>query len=722
MPARGLKGSARRAFTLIEMLTVVAITAVLLSLVIIPVVQGFNLTRQAQALADAQEKARRVIERVSREVGNAAAIRDNTGNRGTVAVIVPGRLYDANGQVFLHLIEYAKLDLVRPAEGDPTRGASGALVNPNIGKEDPTLEAAKGQMILPVTPGDTIVRYFIGLRDPFGPRGYNNPYEGILMARNADRDNLFVLWRVEARPFVWDVVNSRYVVNTQLFEVDPASVVPSDPFSGLPILDDPYFFLRDRDRFGNVLAGAALVAKEERVRRWMKRGTIVTEVSRYDMIQPMFDKRTRLAVYDGDVARILPLVQFRPTAVGNEPVEGMAAVRLTTESDNMVQFAPDVFRTKFGGWSSLVVRAWPNGWDRFNPAANEYIVARAEQTAQGERLSVFLFDPDVNANELTDGTRLFDTTTYDWALKNNLLYPFSRALDSASLASQYNRDRLLAMAPVPGIGKMATSFPIEEVGNFNAFPPPGGNAPLVLTGPALTPLQDPNPPGTIFDPVYTPSNMAYEVNSAFNKIWATRPELRPNIHRFIDLRVARLGDGTPSPLHPIPTLGFSRARIVPGSEVVVGPDQYPGPHYGLPIRYHRTTRNPGPNQYKINYADLPEPTDYRLLGFVDPEVSTFEALGGAYSATNFLAAHIQPRYKSGYIQLYSDPNAPLPSGDYRVTYRFQFSRAGDTFAVDYDSRQLITVLLTIRNYAQSTLPTATGITVKGTATARNILR
>jgi hypothetical protein len=162
--------------------------------------------------------------------------------------------------------------------------------------------------------------------------------------------------------------------------------------------------------------------------------------------------------------------------------------------------------------------------------------------------------------------------------------------------------------------------------------------------------------------------------------------------------------------------------IVPGSEVVIGPDQNSGPNYGLPTRYTRTTRSPGPNQYKINYASLAEPTDYRLLGFSDAEVTAFESLGGAYSATNFLSAFIQPRYRAGYMQFYSDPNIPMPLGNIQVRYRFQFSRVGDTFAADYDTRQLISLKLTIRNYPQSSQPNPQGITVASSAAARNILR
>ncbi len=709
----------RRAFTLIEMLTVLAITAVLLTLIIVPVVQSFNLTRDGQAFADAQDKARIVVERVSREIGNSAGVRDNTGLKGAIAVLVPGR---NNTLIAPILLEYTKIDVVRPAEGDPLRGPTGALINPNTGREDPTLVTPKGQMVVPVTPGDSITRYFIGLRDPLSLLGYNNPYDGLLTTRSAARDNLYVLYRVEARPYVWDRINNRYVVNTQLFEVDPATVVLGDPFSGAPILDDPYFFLQGFDRFGAILAGPALAAKQQRVQRWLSRATLVTEVSRIDMIQAVFDKASRGVVYDLNVPRLLPLVQFRPTAMGTEPAEGNTAARLSEESDGMAAFAPDTFRTRFGGWGNLLVRAWPATFDPSNVASNDYEIGRREATVSGDRFSLFLFDPDTDVSELTDGLKLYDVTTYEHAVKNGLSYPFSRGLWAPNLGPAYNRSRLLAFVPHTGTGKLSSNFPIEEVGDFTIPPPLGGNAPRSLTGAALSPVQVPNPPGTLFDPQYTPSNPAYEINSSFNKVWETRPELRPNIHRFMDLRVVTQADGTPSPLHPDAAVGLSRARIVPGSEVVVGPDQNPGPNYGQSIRYDRTSRTPGPNQYRLNYTDLAEPTDYTLLGFAPGEVATFLALGGTYTPTNFLSAFFQPRYRQGYLQLYSDPNVPVPVGNIVVSFRFQFTRAGDAVAVDYDSRQVITTLLTIRNYPQSTLPNPKTVTLKATAPVRNVLR
>ena len=68
-----------------------------------------------------------------------------------------------------------------------------------------------------------------------------------------------------------------------------------------------------------------------------------------------------------------------------------------------------------------------------------------------------------------------------------------------------------------------------------------------------------------------------------------------------------------------------------------------------------------------------------------------------------------------------------------MSYRFQFNGSGanvpagvnasDVFAVDYDTRQLISVQLTIRNYPQTTnIPNPQTATVKATASVRNVTR
>ncbi|RYG64641.1 hypothetical protein EON77_19470, partial [bacterium] len=173
------------------------------------------------------------------------------------------------------------------------------------------------------------------------------------------------------------------------------------------------------------------------------------------------------------------------------------------------------------------------------------------------------------------------------------------------------------------------------------------------------------------------------INARFNKIWIDAQKGYNNVpsafaergvaHRFIDLRLTPTSVTTANPvgvLSPLdPRQGFTRARIVPGSEEVFGPDMSPGPNYGVEIRYRRTTRDvPGPNEYRINYVDLQAPGTTDALGnFVEDYSQSLGLPAGSavppatYKPTDFVSAVVQPRYKAGYLVLCSEPNVPIPA-------------------------------------------------------------
>lgn len=750
----------KRAFTLIELLVVIGISAILLTLVAIPLIQGFNLTRAAQGFAAAQDRARVLIDQITREISNSSGVRDNTGNAGSQWIVVPGQ----NGAPVEVLLELCKLDIVKPYQGEPIRGPSGALINPITGKEDPTLTTPKGQISLPVAPGASIIRYFIGLKQPLAgdlATYYNNPYEGVLMRRNGQADNLYVLYRAEVVPRIFNSATNRFVTNTALFE--------NDPNSNLPIYDDPYFFtLRpgvDFDINTRALTAAG-TAKAGRIRNWQRFSTIVTESSRYDMIQAVFDKSSRLPVYDNNVPRVLGLVQFAPSRVSSEPATGQVAVRSGEESVNSAKVGPDVYRTEYGGWTSLFVRLWPsvfdfNGsWNVFSPwqSGTPYTLGRSRPTA-GTSAAFSLYEFDGTGNELTDGTEVFDVTAYINARDhdpnlppptggNLYRYPFSYALDQANSRSGWYsggnpnlRANFIPFIPNPRRGEIVASFPITDVGDGAPLPPTGSdNRPSSLTGVGLIPNNDNTLVGTPSatrwqNAAYSPSSASSQINQRFNVLWndwdfiwgaaATNLERAKYCKRFIDLRFLPCYDGAASPLHP--TLGFARARIVPGSEIIMGPDQMPGANYGRYVRYTRVTLPPaGPNQYYINYVNQRE-VDYAALGLTPP-ANVYDPR--VYDATNPLQAILQPQFRAGYVEFNSRFGEPLPdvdrsnnaTGSVLVFYRFQFTEPNDVMGADYDSRQVMSINLTIRNFPQTTLPNTQSVTLKGSATVRNFIR
>lgn len=766
----------RRAFTLLELLTVIAITAVLLTIITIPLIQSFNIVRAAQGFADAQDRGRTLIDRIVAEVSNAAYVRDNSGIKGNVRIEVPTVVNaDAANNTYVRVyLENAKLDIVYPAQGDPTPAPGGGLIDPDTGKVDPTLRAPKGDINLPTATGFKLVRYFIGLKNPLGGTAANpvagryvNPYEGVLMSRAAQPDNLFLLFRAEVNLREYDNAQSAWVINRELFDLDnDGTATPAELNTAL---DDPEFFmLRNEDPL------AARVAKARRINAWLRRSRVLTEFSRYDMIMAPYDPRTRQVErytdpLDGILKpRIISLVQFTPNRVDNEPMSGATAVRSGEETENAGKVGPDSYATDFGNWGSSFVRLRPSGYRDVNGilvspwvvhepwiSTNPYLIGR-ERVVGGIVQGTSIYNYTAG-NELTAGTELFDITEYlnsrdfDRAQPlpsgagNLYYYPFSWAIRQAgnrtgnALVNTPNlRNDFIPFVPDPKQGKIVASFNITEVGNGSVLPPAGSdNRPQQACGDPLEPGRDTTLPATApttryTDPMSDPANTASQINQRFNILWNDWASLAPTLEkslyckRFVDLRVVPNLDGEPSPLDP--RTGYLRACIVPGSEVVIGPDQVDGPNYGQPIRYTRvsTSDNVGPNQYFINYVNQPEP-NWGALGFTVPGNifdPTFYQDSGATQA-RFVSQVLQPRYRAGYLELNSRPGEPLPVGNISVTYRFQFTEPNDVIEVDYDSRQLMNVLLTIRNFPQSSptmAPTQQNITLKGQANVRNMLR
>lgn len=727
----------RTGFTLIELITVLAISAILLTLIAIPVVQGFNITRAAQAFADGQDRARQVMARIEREVGNAASVRDNTGLAGTVNVRVPGLA--ANTQEVVSL-PFSKLDFYKPAEGDPsafvvTGGGRRAYIDPDTGKADPTLRAPKGQVNLPATVGLTLVRYWVGLRNPFA--NYNNPYDGLLMQRRAGADNLFVLYRAEVQPYVLDPVSGRYVVNANLFFDQDFD---SDPATAGPLLDDPSFFL-DNGNMGGTYAGTPPgwgepgvpavggPTKAQMVRNWLKVSTVVTEISRFDMIAPIYDRRTRRVSYVGNAPQLVSLIQFQPTAVTNEPAEAVLAVRTGEETANADKVGPDAFRTDYGAWANLRLQVLPSqlpvsygrgaGLTLAGDVRPTYDpLGTAPRVLGGLRVAN---NTETFSLSLNTGEEIFDVSEYLRARLSRPQSAFTQGVQAAQNRSGFLSNPIavrnfMAMVPDPRAGQIQASFDIREVSQPTSLAVTfDRNLPAVATGQPFTP--DTEPSAASWDAVAG-------VNTRFNRLWATWGSLTTALNReqyakrFLDLRQVNQPDGSLSPLNP--SLGLERVSIVPGSEIVIGPDQRPGPNFGQPVRYTRVSQRPvGANQYLINYVNQREP-DWVALGFSAASPNLYNPM--SYTATDFLSAVLQAQYRVGYVELNSNKNEPIPNGNIFVQYRFQFTEPNDVVAVDYDTTENIQVVLSIRNYPQSTNPEPQITTVVGSARVRNFIR
>ncbi|MGO8673882.1 MAG: PilW family protein [Capsulimonadaceae bacterium] len=268
------------AFTLVEVLIVIAISVILFALLMQPLIDSLQYTRDAQLASAAQDSARKTIEIMSREIGSAAYVYDNTSlamnqqlpnpipplypgvqleqytnfldlqvptDDPTTGQVIPVAV-DANGNStasgqLAHAYN-AKIDLVMPlnsANGnknleDPTTGDNPVTVVGATGTAAPTPTAIS----VPIAPGTTVIRYFIGLENPDKP--YCNVQDGIKGTTQAP-NNTYVLYRVAFQPYV-----GGGTPNPALFFVAPHADAASDGSggsispAGTPIFDDPDFF------------------------------------------------------------------------------------------------------------------------------------------------------------------------------------------------------------------------------------------------------------------------------------------------------------------------------------------------------------------------------------------------------------------------------------------------------------------------------------------------
>jgi type II secretory pathway pseudopilin PulG len=219
---------ARAGFTLVEMLVVISITIVLLGLILGPVIQVFNMTKEAHAMVTAQDTARFTLEQVSRELGQAMFVYDNSNS----TLVFP--CTDSTGATVTPQAPFAKIDIIIPKgvmhcnnpshpASDPRdyeRGDEAWPPCPYCASTD-----VEFRPVEPLTQDSKIVRYFVGLADPSTPRDWEDA---------GPPANGFVLYRAEFDPYEKNLV---------------------DQGPNGPILDDPNFF------YGTHMAAWKAIAK-----------------------------------------------------------------------------------------------------------------------------------------------------------------------------------------------------------------------------------------------------------------------------------------------------------------------------------------------------------------------------------------------------------------------------------------------------------------------------
>ena len=537
-------------FTLVELLVVIAITAILLGLLLIPLVQGFRLTRQGQIQAQAQDTVRLALNQFTNDLKRAAYVFDSADR----VINLPVR--NGQGQVVNVPLRYAVIDMVMPAYGDPSQESNDPTSDIPINPDG----SYNAEIAVPISPGRTVVRYFIGLMD--NSRPYFNPDE-VRLAAATDPENYAILYRAEFRLYVRQ--GNQWVLNPELFD-------------SIADFFDPNFFYDD-----------------ERAAAWRKYAKPIVPLGQVDMVNVTYD--------DNGNPRVESLLQLTPALVVNQMG---APIETDTLGDEGAGAPPVQIRFPLGLWDVnpesfrlVAFRSRPDALQRSEPLRYFYLAPNdnGEWYIRYYRATPDGQERDEWVANLTRIQQMIETGQPQPNWLNNALNYYT---DAEPMAFYVNTEAGLVDLALP----WWFQYPAQGV-SFK-------------TGAFASPFNDSNPDPTT-------------INGRYNEAYQRDPNNAPNIRRYVSLMDLD-NDGVMDDARN--HLTFPTASIVPGSEVVIGPDQRPGPNYGSPIRYQRVSAanaTPGPNQYRILYQDaVPYQEVLRNYGFT-------------------------PQLLRGYIEFYSDP-------------------------------------------------------------------
>jgi len=664
-------GNRKAAFTLIELMVVMAITVILLGLIFGPVVQSFNLTNRARVQVQTQDIARRLSETIQQDIAQAVFIFDNSNQPINFWMRTPDATGEPVGPAVAQPVSFAYMDLVEPARvTDQSTNLDPSLIDPTTGTP-----INRGDFVLPLSPGRVITRYFIGLRNNASNAGIPiRPYHNFYAAkrnRSLADHNTFVLYKAVVAPYT-----ASGAVDTRFFRVNSA---------GNPILYDPNFFYDSTQAVvpsdPSITSAAVAGWKDDNgdgkvniSENWKALANPVVPVDRADEIvvqksdngQPLYfpDNAT------GPYTRLDPLIKFTPTYVGND---AGSPTSLSDASNEMPDVSPSSHKESYGHWTSpfnlYVYRGGLAGpllnyffWDGSTGPVQRNTYNTSSQASTSTSAGFFPIRFDQRSGRINVSNPPLDRTNPP--------------------------DILLSCDTRRGVINFAFPDWIWLYDDASGLPKPSqwlntAGAPDVAT-------------------INAQFDAAYGLDSS-------------NAKRYITLRT--LPDGRPSPLDKIPN-----CQIVPGSEVVTGPDMRPGPHYGMAITYTRVPRlsyrqaqQLGANEYQINYSDMPGPKP-ALTGSAALDAMILNTLKAGSIIFCSRPADIDKTAALPTIDALGNPAAPIT-----VTYQFQNNSSGDIVKADYLSRQLMTVSVGVRLYEfNSGQPQQVNISQK--INVRNLLR
>jgi prepilin-type N-terminal cleavage/methylation domain-containing protein len=566
-------------FTLVELLVVIAITAILLGLLLIPLVQGFRLTRQGQIQAQAQDTVRLALNQFTNDLKRAAYVFDSADR------VINLPVQNGQGQVVNVPLRYAVIDMVMPAYGDPSQESNDPTSDIPINPDG----SYNAEIAVPISPGRTVVRYFIGLMDNNNP--YFNPDE-VPLAAATQPENYAILYRAEFRLYVKQ--GNQWVLNPELF-------------GSIQDFFDPNFF------YGSRRAA------------WRKYAKPIVPLGQVDMVNVTYD--------DNGNPRVEPLMQLTPALVVNQMG---APIETDTLGDEGAGAPPVQIRFPLGLWD-------------VSPESFRLVAFRSRPDAlqRGEPLRYFYLAPNDNG---------------EWYIRYYRATPDGQERDDWVANLTRIQQMIETGQPQPNWLNNALNYYTDAEPMAFYVNTEAGLVDLALPWWFQYRIED-----------LTFATDA--INARYNTALSQVPNNAPNIRRYVSLMDLD-NDGVMDDASN--HLTFPSASIVPGSEVVIGPDQRPGPNYGSPIRYQRVSAanaTPGLNQYRILYQDaVPYQEVLRNYGFA-------------------------PQLLRGYIEFNSDPNTPLPPDtEIIVTFFYRFNLESDSYVADYQTRRLMNLKMGLKFY------------------------
>lgn len=238
----------RRGFTLTELLVVIALTAVLMFILFIPLSRSLDLSARGQAKVTGQDNVRAAMRRITRDLTNAVEVfepRDLTVYGYSAWTIVRNRPVPAagaqpepyvvrNGLIAMRLPKQTYFcigfdHVIQPDDIDP--GNTGGIQYDQVALDTCPRPGHAGSPVemrplTPIQPDDRIVAYLIALKDATRQVGGIPAYDNLLLFQSGPAViNTYALYRVE-----FDPRDPRYASwNLPTGQPNPAFFYPASP-------------------------------------------------------------------------------------------------------------------------------------------------------------------------------------------------------------------------------------------------------------------------------------------------------------------------------------------------------------------------------------------------------------------------------------------------------------------------------------------------------------